>query len=243
VADGDPVGVAGGIDLVLPPGPAALEVESPGFAPFTDRWDVPARPAASLTVALSPLRHGTLCATLGDDHDAPLAGTVDQNPVPAEGACFRARAGTRTVEASAPGFSARAVPIVLAPESELRVHVQLSRAPVWREGSRLEVQESVRFALDSAEPDNEAAIDAVAAWLRAHPEVRLLRIEGHADATGDSAYNHELSLRRATSVRDRLLELGIDPARLEVVGTGEARRPGDDPRRMVEFWVIVWVDE
>lgn len=55
-------------------------------------------------------------------------------------------------------------------------------------------------------------------------------IEGHADAYGDDQYNKELSLRRATTVKEFLAQqIGVDEARLSVVGRGEEAPKTDDP--------------
>lgn len=50
-------------------------------------------------------------------------------------------------------------------------------------------------------------------------------IIGHTDSVGTDAYNDKLSLRRAVSVKNKLIEFGLDPARIVgVYGEGE-RRP------------------
>lgn len=48
-------------------------------------------------------------------------------------------------------------------------------------------------------------------------------IEGHTDAVGDAAANKALSERRAASVREYMIQLGIDGSRLVAVGYGEDR--------------------
>lgn len=49
---------------------------------------------------------------------------------------------------------------------------------------------------------------------------RVVRIEGHADATGTAEANLQLSQRRAEAVRKYLIDKGADPAMLEAVGLG-----------------------
>lgn len=49
---------------------------------------------------------------------------------------------------------------------------------------------------------------------------KVVRIEGHADASGTSAVNLSLSQRRAEAVRDYLVELGAEPSMLSPVGVG-----------------------
>lgn len=50
---------------------------------------------------------------------------------------------------------------------------------------------------------------------------RRVRIEGYTDSQGKAATNLALSRERAQAVADYLVDLGIDPARLDVAGYGE----------------------
>lgn len=242
LGDGEAVALVDAHEATVAPGVVHVHVESPGFVAVDEDWRVPARTSEERRVFLEPVRFGQLCATLVDADGAGVAGHVDGVAVPAEGSCFQAQSGRRTISAVATGFSTRRIEAEIPRDGELRLRIVLQRSRVWQEGDRLDLEETLRFPLGSAEAENLPVADDVATWLKEHPDVRLLRVEGHADQTGGSAYNRELSLRRATVVRDRLVALGIAPERLEVVASGEARRPGDDPRRLVEFWVIVWDD-
>ncbi len=55
-------------------------------------------------------------------------------------------------------------------------------------------------------------------------------ITGHTDNVGSPEYNMKLSLRRAEAVRDYLVSLGIDPAKLEVKGEGESNPVADNTK-------------
>jgi outer membrane protein OmpA-like peptidoglycan-associated protein len=64
-------------------------------------------------------------------------------------------------------------------------------------------------------------------------------VAGHTDAKGSSAYNKQLSLRRAEAVKQYLVSQGIDAGRLDTVGYGSERllapdRPDDPSNRRVE---------
>lgn len=52
---------------------------------------------------------------------------------------------------------------------------------------------------------------------------RNVRIEGHTDNVGDVKPNQKLSLKRAESVRDFLIQAGTDGGRLKALGYGEVR--------------------
>ena len=79
----------------------------------------------------------------------------------------------------------------------------------------------------SLQPSATTAIDRLAQLLAVYPE-RSVRIEGHTDSAGDDAANQVLSERRANAVRDALLTRGVDAARVEAVGYGEARPIADN---------------
>ena len=58
--------------------------------------------------------------------------------------------------------------------------------------------------------------------MKTYPAVTLT-IEGHADERGTREYNLALGDRRANSVRDYLIALGIDPNRLTTISYGKER--------------------
>lgn len=57
-------------------------------------------------------------------------------------------------------------------------------------------------------------------FLKSHAD-RQIRVEGHTDSTGNAEYNLGLSRRRAESVRDLLVDRGIEPSRITTAGLGE----------------------
>jgi fibro-slime domain-containing protein len=83
----------------------------------------------------------------------------------------------------------------------------------------------IHFAFDKADitKDSSAVLAQVAKVLRGDPSLRL-RIEGHTDATGDAAYNRDLSQRRADAVKAYLVRtFSIDAGRLTTQGFGPDR--------------------
>lgn len=70
------------------------------------------------------------------------------------------------------------------------------------------------------------ALEAQASWLLRNPGVHVL-IEGHADDGPGRDINRDISLRRVEAAKAKLVELGIDPARIEVVALGRERPVSD----------------
>jgi OOP family OmpA-OmpF porin len=64
--------------------------------------------------------------------------------------------------------------------------------------------------------------DKVVATMKAHPEVELLLVTGHADRIGTEKYNQKLSERRAAAVKDYLASQGVAADRVKTVGKGES---------------------
>lgn len=87
------------------------------------------------------------------------------------------------------------------------------------------VLENLEFPTNSAEIPVEAyaRLDYIANFLSRYPFVKL-RIEGHTDAVGDSAYNRKLSRQRAENIRRYLLQAtGLPPDQITAEGYGPDR--------------------
>lgn len=104
----------------------------------------------------------------------------------------------------------------------------------------------VNFATGSAEiPDvNKSILDQGAALLQRASHVHL-KVIGHTDAQGDAAANKTLSLKRAQSIVDYLIQQGVDPAQLQAVGMGQEQpraenttEEGRFKNRRIEFEVM-----
>jgi outer membrane protein OmpA-like peptidoglycan-associated protein len=70
-------------------------------------------------------------------------------------------------------------------------------------------------------PGGGRKIDQLARFLNEHPG-RRVQVDGFTDSVGSDAYNEELSQRRADSVKEALMEHGIDPSRIGSEGYGKA---------------------
>jgi peptidoglycan-associated lipoprotein len=80
------------------------------------------------------------------------------------------------------------------------------------------------FDTDKADLRGDArdALAADAAWLKAHPTVRVL-IEGHCDERNTADYNLALGWRRANATKAYLVSLGVAETNLATISYGEER--------------------
>ena len=82
----------------------------------------------------------------------------------------------------------------------------------------------VFFGYDSwtISEDGRQALTRDAEWMKSNPSA-LVKVEGHCDERGTSAYNLVLGEKRAKAVRNYLVELGVSANRLSVVSYGKER--------------------
>ena len=85
-------------------------------------------------------------------------------------------------------------------------------------------------------------LDDLADLLIDTPALTLLRIEGHADPNGSTAYNYRLSTLRARAAMDYLVDRGVAAERLQAIGSGELRADGPSGRD-VSFEVLIWDED
>ncbi len=122
------------------------------------------------------------------------------------------------------------------------------------EGGRVQVQadkitisETIFFDTGKAtiQERSQSLLDEIASVLKAHGEIKKVRIEGHTDATGSDTANLKLSDLRAKSVMAALEDRGIAKGRMDARGFGEmypiASNDTEDGRarnRRVEFIIV-----
>ncbi|UCF46782.1 MAG: OmpA family protein [Myxococcales bacterium] len=115
--------------------------------------------------------------------------------------------------------------------------------------AQLEILEKVYFKTGSHKLQKRsfALLDNVAKVMNAHPEIELIRVEGHSDATGSLKFNMRLSKRRADTVvrylvgrgkvsKERLISEGFGPTR-PLVPDAKTKEELAQNRR-VEFHIV-----
>lgn len=88
--------------------------------------------------------------------------------------------------------------------------------------------EGIYYDLDKANirPDAAKILDSLVITLNRYPKVRI-ELGSHTDCRADSAYNENLSQRRADSAVAYIIRQGIDSARLVAKGYGESKLVND----------------
>ncbi len=88
----------------------------------------------------------------------------------------------------------------------------------------MNVGDRIFFETDSTDLTSSArtTLENQATWLRQYPSLSV-SIEGHADERGTREYNLALGERRATSVRNYLIALGVAPSRVSTISYGKER--------------------
>ena len=86
------------------------------------------------------------------------------------------------------------------------------------------VGDRVLFDYDSAKLDSSAKIllDAQSRFLRANTDLNFI-VEGHCDERGTREYNLALGEKRAQSVKNYLISLGISSDRVSTISYGKER--------------------
>ena len=93
-------------------------------------------------------------------------------------------------------------------------------------------------------PQSFTPLNELLGLMTKYPKIRI-SIQGHTDNSGDSLANESLSLNRARSVQNWLIEHGINASRMESRGYGQTRPiatnttpEGREANRRIEFIII-----
>ena len=146
--------------------------------------------------------------------------TCSNNPPPVEPESMSTSTPAPSIPAAVPPappppIEPPAMPSDLLPEDEFS-------ARSLEDLNRESPLEPAYFGLDSSGLDEQAqrAVEANAELLRQYPSWAVT-IEGHCDERGTAEYNLALGERRALVTQQYLVELGLDPTRVNVVSYGK----------------------
>jgi OOP family OmpA-OmpF porin len=112
---------------------------------------------------------------------------------------------------------------------------------------KIELNEKIQFEFAKAEllPQSKTLLKEVVTIMNDHPEIELIRIEGHTDNDASDRYNLKLSNERAAAVKTYLTSKGVDATRMESKGFGESKpiadnttEEGREQNRRVEIHIV-----
>jgi len=182
----------------------------------------------------------TEAAAAAERERAAAAAAAERQRADAAAAAERERAAAAAAEAArATEAAVERAARLAADEADARATARaradllnrLSAVLPTRETERGLVSEigGVQFATGTANlnPPARESLARFSGIVASYPELRFT-IEGHTDNVGSETTNNELSLRRALSVRDYLIGLGVAATRIEVDGYGSARPVADN---------------
>ncbi len=84
------------------------------------------------------------------------------------------------------------------------------------------VRVSFDFNVFDLRPEARETLDQFAQCMQTNPAWKLT-VEGHADDRGTTEFNLQLGEKRASSIRDYLVKLGVDKSRVKALSYGEER--------------------
>ncbi|MDC0232720.1 peptidoglycan-associated lipoprotein Pal [Pelagibacteraceae bacterium] len=129
-----------------------------------------------------------------------------------------------TADSSGSGSTSTTSDVSSSGETESTDSASTSIEPGSQEDLIVNVGDRVFFNYDSAELDADAQelLQDQVAWLKQYSNVSVI-IEGHCDERGTREYNLALGEKRAQSVKNYLINLGISSDRVSTISYGKER--------------------
>jgi outer membrane protein OmpA-like peptidoglycan-associated protein len=117
-----------------------------------------------------------------------------------------------------------------AEQAQQEALAQVGNVTKETRGTVLTLSGSVIFPSGGSEllPSARSRLSEVATALSQGDAKSSIVVEGHTDSVGKAAMNQELSVRRATAVRNQLVADGVAADRVSVTGFGDTRPVADN---------------
>ncbi len=113
--------------------------------------------------------------------------------------------------------------------------------------NKIEIHEKIQFDFDKAtiKDASSSLMNEIADVIKKNPQIKKIRIEGHASSEGNAQHNKQLSDDRAKSVLKWLTDHGIPAVELTSQGYGSDKpiadnntEEGREQNRRVEFVIV-----
>ena len=127
-----------------------------------------------------------------------------------------------TADSSGSGSTSTSSDVSSSAETETTESASIE--PGSQEDIIVNVGDRVFFNYDSSELDTDAQelLQDQVAWLKQYSDVSVI-IEGHCDERGTREYNLALGEKRAQSVKNYIINLGISADRVSTISYGKER--------------------
>ena len=127
-----------------------------------------------------------------------------------------------TADSSGSGSTSTSSDVSSSAETETTESASIE--PGSQEDLIVNVGDRVFFNYDSSELDTDAQelLQDQVAWLKQYSDVSVI-IEGHCDERGTREYNLALGEKRAQSVKNYIINLGISANRVSTISYGKER--------------------
>lgn len=79
---------------------------------------------------------------------------------------------------------------------------------------------------------SQQRLDMISEYLKEDIDLELVLVDGYTDSYGGSWLNEQLSIKRATEIKDLFASKGVDPDRIEITGHGEKRHSSPNDNAM-----------
>jgi peptidoglycan-associated lipoprotein len=191
-------------------------------------------PKVTLTAEQSALELGQSTKLRWSTENAKIVTITELGEVPGSGERdISPRASTTyTATALGDGGSATASARVTVTEPPPPPRVEPEPEPVKEPPAAarfLQVAKAIYFDYDKSDllqPEQEK-LRTLAEWLNLDNNRSIaFKVEGNCDPRGTAEYNLGLGDRRARSIRDFLVSLGVDPSRIETMSFGSEKAQG-----------------
>jgi outer membrane protein OmpA-like peptidoglycan-associated protein len=221
--------------VMLPPGPAVLDVSAAGFEATRVTAVVNLLHPPKIEVTLTPkVLTGNVRGRVVDSKGTPLQASLRLTGAEA----FSAQAdpqgnfsaalpvGPYRVTAEMPTYPTKEVTleIVEGQDRQLEIVMRAPNPNVALTSEGIALKFPIKFKAGPAKLDAKAQgeLDGVADLLQDHPEIRGLRIEAYWDNSAGKT-GKAMTDAQAAAVKDYLVKKGVGEGRLEAVGFGDEK--------------------